>query len=657
MEDELTARQGTGTSGDHPLSIPDLLAAGVQHHNAGRLSEAQAAYMQVLKAASTHPIALHLMGVVALQVGQNQSAVDLITQALVVKPDYADAHSNLGNALKALGRLDEAVASYEKAIACNPKFVSAHYNLGNGLHELGRLEDAVASYRQALTIKPDYADASTNLGNVYNELGQLDEAVAAYRKALSIKPDFAEGHYNLGSALAALGHEDDAVASYQKAIAIRPNYAEAHSNLGSLYRDMWDMDEAIECFRKALEIEPELASAHSNLGTVLKNVWRLGEAIDCYRKALAIDPEYTEAYSNMGNALKELSDLSGAFECYRKALDLEPDSLAPRRNLGLALLSTGDFENGWAYFSSRWEADDLPRCPTFFDKPLWRGESLKEPADTTAFKPKKILLWMEMGIGDEIMFASMIPDLVATGGKVVVECEVRLIALFERSFPGVQFVARGAPMDDGWPGEGMDYQIPAGNLGRYLRQSIDQFPKSPHFLLPDDAKRTSFRSNYTNRWPGKRLVGISWRSGDRTAGVKRSISLDQWSPILSNPDCQFINLQYGDVAADLTSLKDATGHEVYCDPNVDPVVDMDTFAAQVAALDLVISIDNSTVHVSGSLGVPTWVMLPAVAEWRWLTGRDDSIWYDSLHLYRQPERDDWESVISHVAKELQNNHG
>lgn len=668
MEDDLTSASLGGTSSDDDQSsLTDILTSGAQYHNAGQLAEAEIAYKQVLQRAPTHPVALHLLGVIAHQVGQNKIAVDLITQALAVKPDYADAHSHLGSAMKALGHFNEAVASFKKAIDLNPDFAMAYFNLGNAYNDLGRLEDAAEAYQQAIRVSPENADAYTNLGNVYKAMGRLDEAVTAYRKVLSIRSGFAEGHYNLGSVLARRGELEAAVVSYQQAIALRPDYAEAYSNLGSLFRDMWRMgsllidtcrmDEAISCFRKAIEIDPEFAAAHSNLGTVLKDVWRLEEAVASYQTALAIDPEYAEAMSNLGNALKELDDLTGAIECYRKSIALDPNSMDPHRNLGLALLLSGDFENGWASYARRWETKDHPTPPPFFDKTLWRGEPLIEQVGSESTVPKKILFWMEMGIGDEIMFASMIPDLVATGAEVVVECAPRLTTLFERSFPGVPFVARGTSFSDRWDGEGLDYQIPAGDIGQYLRQSIDRFSNNQPFIIPDHNKQDSVRAEYTKRWPGKRLVGISWRSGDKTAGVKRSIALDQWLPILAAPGCQFINLQYGDVAGELVEFADQTGHEIYFDANVDPILDMDTFTAQVAALDLVISIDNSTVHVAGAVGVPTWVMLPKVPEWRWLTEGNESLWYSSVHLYRQPKRDDWQSVIEQVGQDLRINHG
>ncbi len=207
------------------------LNLAMQHHNAGRLPEAESIYQKILQADPNQPVALHLLGVIAQQVGKNDIAVDLITKALAIKPDYADAHYNLGFSLHKLWKHDEAVASYNKAIAIKPEFAEAHYNLGNVLKDLWKLDEAVVSYNKALAIKPDLIEPHNNMGIALHKLGKFDDAVISYHKALAIKPDYAEAHSNMGNALAVLGKHDEAVESYNKAIAIKPDYAEAHSNL------------------------------------------------------------------------------------------------------------------------------------------------------------------------------------------------------------------------------------------------------------------------------------------------------------------------------------------------------------------------------------------------------------------------------------------
>jgi tetratricopeptide (TPR) repeat protein len=247
------------------LTIQQAIDLAVQHHNAGRLSEAESIYQQILETNPNQHVALHLLGVIAHQVGKNDIAVDLITKALAIKPGYADAHFNLGLALKELERLDEAVANYQMAIAIKPDYPEAYNNLGTVLIELGRLDEAVARYQKALHFKPDFAEAHCNLGNALQDLGELKEAVSSYYKALSSKPDYAEAHYSLGLALKELGRLDEAVANYQMAIAIKPDYPEAYNNLGNTLYELGWLDEAIVNYLKALANKPDFAGVWNNL--------------------------------------------------------------------------------------------------------------------------------------------------------------------------------------------------------------------------------------------------------------------------------------------------------------------------------------------------------------------------------------------------------
>ncbi|MAF95921.1 MAG: hypothetical protein CMM60_09245 [Rhodospirillaceae bacterium] len=336
--------------GQQTPAIQESIDLAVKHHAAGRLPEAESIYQQIIQADPNQPVALHLLGVIAHQVGKHDTAVDLITKALAIKPDYAEAHYNLGIAFKELGKLDEAAASYHKALAIKPDFAEAHSNLGNALKTLGRLDEAVASYHKALAIKPDYAEAHNNLGIAFKELGKLDEAAASYHKALAIKPDYAEAHNNLGVVLKDLGKLDEAVASYHKALAIKPDYAEAHNNLGTALQDLGKLDEAMASYHKALAIKPDYAEVHNNLGVVLKDLGKLDEAVASCHKALAIKPDYAGAHSNLGNALKDLGRLDEAVASFHKALAIKPDCAEAHSNLGIALKTLGRLDEAVASY-------------------------------------------------------------------------------------------------------------------------------------------------------------------------------------------------------------------------------------------------------------------------------------------------------------------
>jgi predicted O-linked N-acetylglucosamine transferase (SPINDLY family) len=323
------------------IAIEQAIELGLQHHNAGDLPKAEGIYQQILQVEVNHPVALHLLGVIAHQMGKNDIAIDLIGKAIAIKSDYVAAHNNLGLAFKELGKLDDAVASYLKAINIKPDYDEAHSNLGITLQEQGKLDDAVASYHKALAIKPDYAETHSNLGVAFKDQGKLDDAVASYHKALAIKPDYAEAHSNLGNVFQEQGKLGDAVASYHKAIAIKPDYAEAHSNLGAAFKDQGKLDDAVASYHKALAIKPDYAEAHSNLGNVLKDQEKLDDAVASYHKALAIKPDYAEAHRNLGNVFQQQGKLGDAVASYQKAIAIKPDYAEAHGNLGITLHEQG----------------------------------------------------------------------------------------------------------------------------------------------------------------------------------------------------------------------------------------------------------------------------------------------------------------------------
>jgi predicted O-linked N-acetylglucosamine transferase (SPINDLY family) len=280
-------------------TISEALALAIQHHRGGRLQAAEQIYRQILQADPNQADALHLLGLIAHQVGKHEVAVEYIERAIALKGNAAIFHNNLGMAYRALRRIPEAVACYRRALELKPDYVEAHNNLGNALKAPGRLDEAVACYRRALELQPGLAEAHNNLGGVFREQGKVDEAVACCRRALELKPAYAEAHNNLGNALKDQGKPDEAIACYRRALELQPDNAETHSNLANTLRAQGKLDEAVACYRRALELKPGFAEAHSNLGSALKDQGMLDEALACYRRALELEPAFAEAHSNL----------------------------------------------------------------------------------------------------------------------------------------------------------------------------------------------------------------------------------------------------------------------------------------------------------------------------------------------------------------------
>jgi protein O-GlcNAc transferase len=305
--------------------ILNIFQQGLNSHKMGQLSQAKAAYEQVLRTQPKNFDSLHLLGVIALQTKDPALAVELIRRAIDVNSNVASAHSNLGNALKALKRLDDALVSYDKAIALAPGFALAFLNRGNALTELKRLEDALASYDKAIALKHDFAEAFNSRGIALKELNRLDDALACYDKATALKPDYADAFNNRGIVLKELKRLDDALASYDKATALKPDYADALNNRGNALIELKRLDDALASYDKAIALKPDYADAFLNRGAVLKELNRLEDALASYDKAIALKPDFAEAFLNRGKVLAALNRLDDALASYDKAIAIKPD--------------------------------------------------------------------------------------------------------------------------------------------------------------------------------------------------------------------------------------------------------------------------------------------------------------------------------------------
>ena len=653
--------------------IQQALRRGLDLHQRGNLAEAEQIYRQILAIEPAHSDALHLLGTLAQQVGRSDIAAKLIGKAIgadrrqaafhsnlgtalqalgrldeaavsfrnamALKPDLAEAHMNLGTVLDAQGKPSEAEARFRRALALKPNLAEAHVNLGNTLLAQGKLEEAEASQKKALALRPNFPEASFNLANALQAQGKLDEAVAEYRRSLALKPDVAEVHGNLGNALLAKDDAEGAIASYEQALALKPDFADALYNLGNARQARNKLEEAVNCYQRALALKPQLPETHYNLGNTLHALDRLEEAVACFRTALALRPQYAEAHYNLGCALKDMGRLDEAQICIGKALEIKPDYPQARFAQALAQLQSADFRLGWLNYESRWESEDHRTPMRNYPQPLWTGERLDAG---------RLLLWGEQGVGDEIQFASLIPDAIGTGNSIVLDCDPRLRTLFARSFPRIEVISSGNPDSGQPPNSEVAAHLPTGSLPALFRADESSFEFAAAYLKPDPILQCDFRDRYSD---GRELVGLAWHTSNPGSGRRRSIDLSLLASLFAQEGLHWISLQYGDFD-DLDQQVELAGVALLIDRSVDQFADIDRFAAQVAAMDLVITIDNSTAHLAAALGIPVWLLLPFAADWRWMQGRTKSPWYPTMRIFRQPRAGDWQSVIDEVRLEL-----
>jgi tetratricopeptide (TPR) repeat protein len=333
----MNLREPRASAGRMSLGTEKLLRAGLDHHRAGRLAEAEACYRELLAGRPDHDKALHLLGLIAHQVGQHAAAVASIRQAIARNGTSARYYADLSAALKHDGQPDAAVAAAREALRLQPDLAEAHCNLGAALRDRGEANEAAAAFRETIRLRPDFAEAHANLGVLLSDCGERDAAIAAFREAVRIEPGSAQSHFNLGHALRAQGRLDEAVAACRQAIRIAPDHAGAHCGLGALLIERGALDEAVAACRRAIRIAPGYAEAHSNLGVALCAQGKLDEAVAAHRKAVRIAPANAEAHSRLGTTLAASGQLDAALAAHREAIRLKPDFAEGHANLARVL--------------------------------------------------------------------------------------------------------------------------------------------------------------------------------------------------------------------------------------------------------------------------------------------------------------------------------
>jgi len=417
--------------------------------------------------------------------------------------------------------------------------------------------------------------------------------------------------------------------------------AEAHYALAAVYQDQDNPEDAAAGFAQALTIDPDFILAHNGMGIAAQKLGNWDDAANAFDRALTLNPGFAEAANNLGILRHKQGRLDDALTSFQRAIETRPDYAKAHRNYAHVLLAAGRLKDGWREFQWRWKCSDFPTPDRNFPHPRWSGEALDG---------KTFLVWGEQGAGDEIQFSSMVPDLIDQGARVILESDRRLVPLFQRSFHGVTCIARENPPTVPSDSD-IDFQLPTADLSLWLRSEMGAFPDRRSYLVADAGLTQKLKTQY-RAGGGDMLVGLAWISKNPEVGTDRSLSLMDWTGLAAIPGATFVDLQYGDTAAERQAFRDATGTAVFHDDGIDQMADLDAFAAQVAAMDLVISIDNTTVHMAGALATPVWTLLPFQSDWRWMTERQDSPWYPSMRLFRQAQPGAWADVIDHVESAL-----
>lgn len=620
-------------------------AEGEARHRRGELAEAIGVYQAIIAEEPDHFDALRMLSVAMLQTQRPAEGAGIARRALALRPDSAVAHHNLGNALADLGRWPEALAAFDAALKLNPGFLPSLQRRGVALQQLGRLEEAVASFDAALKRRPDAADVHLARGAALMALRRPAQALESFEAAAALQPDSVAIRNSRGNALLSLSRDREALADFEAALEAAPDYATARYNRGVALMNLEDYEAALEAFDAALALDPQHVEALNNRAIALIEVGRLDEAMAMLNAALARRPGDPQVLSNRGHVLERLGRTEEALALWEQALAADPQYANAHWRRALVRLGRGDFAAGWGDYEHRWRVDTFLRNSSGQVTRRLRAK-LDPTLDRADLAGRHVLALGEQGLGDAVMFASMLEELRADAATVTLACDPRLTRLFGQSFPGVRVIN---PASIPHPAA-FDRILALGSLGRLYRNRLEDFPATPYLSTAPEARR-----QWVERLGPKttRLrIGLSWRGGiPRTGRVERSLALADLKPLLDLPDCEFVSLQYGDVADEIEAANAGLARAVRAFPKED-LDDFEDLAGLVQSLDVVVSVQTALVHLCGGLGAPCVAMLPMRPEWRYAALPDRMPWYGSVELVRQPDAGAWAPVVDEIAERL-----
>ena len=572
--------------------------------------------------------------------------------ARLITPDY-DSRTVVGAGDEALARVEAAtlaVATIEARLRSNKL-----------------LQRALRAWKRGDTIKTaklslDATQADETNAQAYHllaitldRLGHLHKALVTFERAFELDPDDSDLLLNLGLTAWNLDLLDGAERMFRLFIEKRPEHPAGYNNLGSVQRDKGDLETAIETLRGAIYRLPDSAMLWNSLATVLAEEGRAEDGLVFYEEALRLDPKFARVWHNLGYSYMHLGRLDDALHAYDRALSLGSNAhelIESRHSRSVCLIGLGQIEEGFKEYEIRNTPEFRAWLLHYTKAPLWRGEPLDG---------KRILIVGEQGLGDELMFANIVPDVaraVGENGKLQIAVDPRLVPIFQRSFPKAEV----GTYDDGklegkpvrifpWARENgdPDFYAPVGTPLHIFRKQVSDFPREA-FLKADPEKRKAFRTRLEALGPGP-YVGICWRS--MVMGAKRGkyySPIDAWGPILNLPGMTFVNLQYGEVTEELKRVSEQFGVTVHNFTDLDLRNDLDGAAALTDACDLVISAPTAAAAMAGALGRETWFML-ASRVWPQL-GTDSYPWYRSTRVFACEKFADWNTLMPKVAREL-----
>ncbi|WP_058187914.1 tetratricopeptide repeat protein [Terracidiphilus gabretensis] len=608
---------------------------------AGQRDAARDAYGSALRLDSGNALAHTGLGELEIAAGKPEDALPHFTLALERDPSLLASRMGLGHALGCLDRFAEALVHYEQALACSRRLPEGEFAVGFALARLGRMEEAERRYRRAISLRPDFAAGWMNLGCLLRDKGSDLYAEAALRHAVELRPDLIAGWVSLAVFLRSENRMEEAEQCLQRADSLDPDRVETHIAWAQLYVAQKHLKTAWEWLAKAQSREAEHPEVVNMQGILLHNEGRFAEAVSAFDRAEALGS--IQAVSNRGNSLLDLGRVEEALDAHRRAADADPVNPGMQYNLALTQIRSGQWAEGWANYEARWRFREVHRKPCILNRPrLTRERLLSGP-----LHGERVLLHAEQGLGDTIQFCRYAALIAAHGGFPVLQVQARVERLIRslaivRSGDAEVCLLGAAPSD-------FDLECPLMSLPALFGTTVDTVPWEAAYLSAALKDIEAHAMPFPDGDCGYPRIGIAWAGNPRyKADARRSTTLATLQPLLETPGIDWISLQKGEAVAQLAALSP----EIRIADGVSNDRDLADTATLISTLDLVITTDTSIAHLAGSMAKPVWILLPWLSDWRWMQQTETTPWYPTARLFRQPQQDDWKSILRRVAKHL-----
>ena len=609
-------------------------------HRAGKLDEAEHAYLGILSDFPQSADLLNLIGAVRLAQKRYVDAHEVLQRASVLKPSHPAILTNLGLALRGAGEFDAAVAALRRAVVAGPALIDAWLALASLLKARGDLSGALLALDSAIATDESRAALHSNRGNLLQAQRQFDAAVIAYRRAIDLDPILIEARIGLANVLNALkqspealtvlepaadqsatdvaylvalgnaylgsSQAESALAIFASALVESPQQPEALAGRAIALARLHRPAEALLAYEHALSVAPTRADLFFNLGLLHQAEARWAEALTAFERAIELDCSNADAHFNHATALKRLGQPERAVEAYTQAIALRSEFAEAHYNRAITRISLGDFARGWEEYEWRWELPEFRHTRRDFRQPLWLGQA--------SLAGKTILLHAEQGLGDTIMFCRFAKAVQALGATVILEVQAPLVRLL-RSLEGVDILlSRGDPLPE------FDHHCPLMSLPHALGITPDSIPNRPYLQVDEAA---------TERWatrlgaPSRKRIGIAWQGNPAYSGDReRSVPLDQFLGCLE-PGAEYVCIQKTLNGGLSPAYLERLGIRFFGSE----LSDFFDTAALVTALDQVLTVDTSVLHLAGAVGVPTGAILAGPPDFRWMGGSGVPAWY------------------------------